>query len=83
MNAARSGSLRRSVPAFFGEHAGCPSAEGSGRLFQNLERYLAADLLNVLEAEVPNVDAALVGLALAVEARRRGRRGESTGEPRL
>lgn len=69
MNAVRSGPLRRSYPR--SGQLGCPSAEGSGRLFPSLEKYIAADLLAVLREEAPGVDAGMVGLHLAAEARRR------------
>lgn len=38
---------------------------------ESLERRLALDLLTVLEAEVPDANAVVVGLELALEARRR------------
>lgn len=77
MNAARSGLLRRSYPR--SGQLGCPSAEGSGRLFPSLERDIAADLLTVLKSEAPGVDAELVGLTLAAEARRRLTASEAQG----
>jgi hypothetical protein len=38
---------------------------------ENLERRIAADLVNVLEGEVPDLDPVVVGFAIAREARRR------------
>ena len=38
---------------------------------ESFERRLGCDLLNILEAEVPDADAAVIGLTIASEARRR------------
>jgi len=47
----------------------------------SLERRLALDLLAVLEAEVPDADAGLIGLTIAAEAgRRAGQNGRSWGD---
>lgn len=43
----------------------------------SLEHRLALDLLTVLESEVPDANAVVVGLELALEARRRGARANA------
>lgn len=45
-----------------------------GAAGENIERQLAADLLNVLRSEAPGADPVVVGLALAAAGRQRGAR---------